>query len=558
MLPHKLNVAVVEDNELARSNIRNHLLDMGFSEIATFTNGRELKANLKTRKFDVLLMDFHLGQNKNGVEVVQDLRHLKLLKHTTCVMFITSDRLPLIIGQIVDIQPEALIVKPYTIGNFTKNVRTCIKMHLYLLPAYELMDQNLYAQALSMIETLISNNSDPRRSTSLIKLQARLFSKLERYAEACEIYSDILQGSDKVIWAKWGLIQNLFLDNQIAESQTLLHELTKSQLTSNRASEWLARICVNANQYSRAETYIQKIREGELSLSAARLKTYIYQALERGKEAISLLERKRESNRSVRDRFEEITLDLARCYLFEAEDKAKDEREHELNLARFLIGSVGRRTIDARLNIQKNYMYATVAHLEGDHEKLQEILARPGMDNLEDAEISTLFDAINANYVLGKKERAQALLEFSHNKLKDSEESNDKTVSTILLVKNQEMIGEHKPKALEINKLGLEKFAAKQYIAALDEFYRAYSLFPREIAFSLNILQSLVEAEIDKYKEIETHELLNELRNRKLNVGNKKRLDDIIRNLLKKRKAAASPKQQDNDDEDPTAQKDNE
>lgn len=543
MLPPKLKAAVVEDNELARSNMRNHLLDIGFSEIASYTNGRELKANLKTRHFDLLLMDFHLGQNKNGVEVVQDLRHLKLLKHTTCVMFITSDRLPLIIGQIVDIQPEALIVKPYTIGNFTKNVRNCIKLHLYLLPIYKLMDQNDFAQALVMTETLFDKNDDPRKQTSLTKLRARLLSRLERYSEASALYRDILQGSDKVIWAKWGLIQNLFLDNQIAESQRLLHELTRSQLTSNRASEWLARICVDANQYSRAETYMQQIREGELSLSATRLKAYIYQALERGKEAISLLERKRESNRSVRDRFEEITLDLARCYLFEAEDKASGERANELHLAKFLIGSVGRKTVEPRLNIQKNYMYATIANLEGNQEKLQEILERSGMDRLEDAEISTLFDAINVHYALGNTERAQELLELSHRKLKDIEIGNDKTVCNILVVKNQETIGEHKPLALEMNKRGLQLYAAKQYFSALDEFYRAYSLFPREIAFSLNILQSLVEAEIEKYKEIETQELLSELLSRKLNVGNRKRLDEIIRSLNRKQKAAENPEQ---------------
>ncbi|MDP5030497.1 MAG: response regulator [Paraglaciecola sp.] len=544
MLPKNLNVAVVEDNELARSNIRNHLLDMGFSDIASFTNGRELKANLKFRHFDILLMDYHLGQNKNGVEVVQELRHLKLLKHATCLMFITADRLPLIIGQIVDIQPEALIVKPYTIGNFSKSVSACVKLHLFLLPIYQLMDQNRLEQALDVAETLCEANQDLRKLNPLIKLKARILTKLERYSQATALYREVLQGSDKVMWAKWGLIQNLFLDNHIQESQSLLHELTKAQLTSNRASEWLARISLDANQYSRAESYMQQIREGDLSLSATRLKAFIYQGLERGKEAIALLERKRESNRSVRERFEEITLDLARCYLFEAEEKASNERANDLNIAKALVGSVGRRSIDGRLAIQKNYMFATIAQLEGNQDKVKEIVDRPGMENLLDAEISTLFDAININYALGKPERAQHLLELSYLKQRENEEGNDKAVSKILLVKNQEVIEERKPKALEINKYGLEKYAAKNYVAALKDFYRAYTLFPREIAFSLNILQSLVEAQIEQFKEISLQELLDELLNRRLNGGNKKRLEDIVLNLHRKQKAADNISQQ--------------
>ncbi|AGH46727.1 response regulator receiver protein [Paraglaciecola psychrophila 170] len=287
----KVKVAVVEDNGMARANIRNHLLDMGFGHISCFSNGRELKANLKNQKLDLLLMDFHLGQNKNGVEVIQDLQKQKKITHTTCVMFITSDRLPLIIGQIVDVHPEALVVKPYTIRNLVKNISSCLNLHKYLMPVYEMMDEENYPQALVLLDHLLGQNTLPKKKSALTKLRARLLTKLGRYAEAAVLYRLILERSDKVIWAKWGLIQNLFLDEHIEESETLLRDLTFSELTSVKACEWLARISVNNNQYNKAENYMHQIREGELSIPAARLKAYIYQAQERGKEAITLLEK---------------------------------------------------------------------------------------------------------------------------------------------------------------------------------------------------------------------------------------------------------------------------
>jgi AmiR/NasT family two-component response regulator len=39
----KVRVAVVEDNGMARANIRNHLLNMGFNKINCFSSGQELK-----------------------------------------------------------------------------------------------------------------------------------------------------------------------------------------------------------------------------------------------------------------------------------------------------------------------------------------------------------------------------------------------------------------------------------------------------------------------------------------------------------------------------------
>jgi CheY-like chemotaxis protein len=534
MLLDKIKVAVVEDNGLARANLRSHLLDMGFTEVNCFSNGRELRSKISIQKPDLLLMDFHLGQNKNGVEVVQELKRDGLIKHSTCIMFITSDRLPLIIGQIVDLHPDALVIKPYTINNLAKNIDNSISLHQYLMPIFELMDDDNYPQALVIVDLLLEQNDHPRKLSSLVKLKARILTKLERYSESAGLYRDILKGSDKIIWAKWGLIQNLFLDHRIEESQLLLHELTESQLTSDKACEWLARICITNNQYNRAENYMQQIREGELSLSATRLKAHIYQAQERGDEAIQLLEKKRESNRSIRERFDEITLELARCYIIEADEKPDNERAEDLQIAKFLIGSAGRKTSDEQLTVKKDYMQAAIAHLEGNTDKVREILARPGMDNFQDADISTLFDAINVWRNIGDLQQAKSLLALSQDKLKHIDESNEKTISTILVMRSEEAIGERKPMALKLNKRGLEKYAAQRISQAIEDFHRAYTLFPREIAFSLNLLQSLVDAEMNHYAEIVCTEFLLELQHRKLSAANKKRLDEIAKKMRSK------------------------
>ena len=129
MEKRKVNIAVVEDNGMARINLRNHLLEMEFNTVNCFTHGRELKKDLKRRSYDLILMDFHLGDNKNGVEVIQDLQKEGLLKHSTCLVFITSDRLPMIIGQIVDIHPDDLVIKPYTIRTLKRTVNNALKIN---------------------------------------------------------------------------------------------------------------------------------------------------------------------------------------------------------------------------------------------------------------------------------------------------------------------------------------------------------------------------------------------------------------------------------------------
>jgi DNA-binding NarL/FixJ family response regulator len=531
----KVRVAIVEDNGMARTNIRNHLLDMGFSQISCFSNGRELKANMKNKQLDLLLIDFHLGQNKNGVEVVQDLQKQKKIMHTTCVIFITCDRLPLIIGQIADVHPEALIIKPYTISNLINNITNCLNLHEYLMPVYEMMDEENYPQALVLLDYLLEKNTQPRKKSALVKLRARLLSKLGRYSEAVELYRRVLQQSDKVIWAKWGLIHNLFLDKHIEESETLLLDLTQSELTNDKACEWLARISVDNNQYNKAVNYMHQIREGELSIPAARLKAYIYQAQERDTEAITLLEKKRESNRSIRERFDEISIDLARCYITEAELRAASERSSGLQVAKFLIGAVGRKVSDPSLVIRKDYMFAIIAFMEGNVIRANEILSRTGMSELQDAEISTITDAVQAWSNIGDTEKAQQFLKLSQEKLAIIEDANEKTISGILIAKGENAIGERRPQALDFNEIGLQNYASKNFVAAVDDFYQAYLLFPRELAFSLNLLKSLVDAELLSFEKLNTLEFLVELQNRKLDQSNKKRLTEIVARVTNKK-----------------------
>lgn len=524
---HKIKVAIVEDNGMARINLRNHLTEMGFTEIGCFSNGRELKAHAKIRRVDLLLMDYHLGPNKNGVEVVQELQDQGILKSSTSIIFITSDRLPMIVGQIVDVHPDALVIKPYTIRSVEKNISACLNFRHYLMSIFLLMDDGEYEQALMALERMLERNSRPRLRSSMIKLQARLLIKVKRFAQAESVYRDVLRGSDKIIWAKWGLIQSIYLDGRYSQSEALLQDLTKTQLTNDKACEWLARISINNNQYAKAEDYMGQIREGEMSVSAARLKAYIYQAQERSEEAIQLLEKKRESNRSIRERYDELSLDLARCYLREAENKNPNEREKNLQVAKFLIGSAGRKNLDQKLIIKKDYLYCAAAVLGGNIERVKELLSKDGMDDFAGADISVMTDAIYAYQGVGDDLKAEEILAACKVKLEGLEDGNEAAVAGMLVIKSVENIGERKPEAMAFNKAGLDRYVKKDYEKATQHFYKAYLLFPREVAFSLNLLQSLVEEGQASYKNIATVPFLQELLRRQMTPANKKRLDGI-------------------------------
>ncbi len=512
---------------MARINLRNHLLEMGFTNIGCYNHGRELKGELKKRKFDLLLMDYHLGQNKNGVEVVQDLQKEGLLSFVTSIIFITSDRMPMIIGQIVDVHPDALVLKPYTIRNLEKTLNASIKQQAMLMPVFEEMDKRHFEQALTVLDTIIRENASAKLRTTFIKLRARILIKLERFNEAASLYQGVLKGSDKIIWAKWGLIQCRLLSGENNQSENMLKEMTNTSLTREKACEWLTRICIQNKKYEDAEDYISQIKENDLSLTGIKLKTNLYIAQDKMDDAINLLERKRESNRNIRERFNELTLDLASCYLHQAEKRGQNERAQSLQVARFLIGSAGRKNVDDSLQQKRDYMNALVAILEGNPEKAKEFVEKEGMDDFTHAEMSTMADAAKAWLGLGNDLLASEILLACERRLDSIQDESDKVLSSMLINKSAEALPPKRERAVSFNKRGMDHYLKKRYQEAIDFFYQAHTLFMEEPAFALNLLQCLVELKLSHYKLAHTIPLLEELKLLPLKDGNDKRLANL-------------------------------
>ncbi|WJG10975.1 response regulator [Aliiglaciecola sp. LCG003] len=523
----KLNIAIVEDNGMARILLRNHLIDMGFMDIACYSHGRELKRVMKNRQFDLILMDFHLGNNKNGVEIIQDLNRDKLLSYTTSLIFVTSDRLPLIIGQIVDIHPDDLVVKPYTIGILDKTIRNTLKIRKHCLPILRLMDQQKWSKALHELDRITALNLLPKSRTSLLKLRARLLLKMQRFDDASSLYEGVLKSSANVIWAKWGVIHAQYLAGKIEISEELLKEMLGTHLTNDKACEWLARICVGRKEYEEAEEYIDLIQESSLSMSAAKLKANVYYIQNKMDKAIDMLERKRASSKHVRDKYAELSLELARCYLAIAESAPNNERDKPIQVARFLIGSAGRGYLEENLVLKRDIINILVAITEGEQDKAHALLAEMDLKDFSLADVPTMTDAVKAWFSIGDDVRAAQILYDTERKVQDMEDLTDKTISTIAVGQREQEMGERRPRALKFNKQGLEMHSQKRFEESVSYFYQAYILFPREAAFGLNLLQGLVESSLPEHKDAKTLRIFNELDKRELSESNRKRLNEI-------------------------------
>jgi DNA-binding NarL/FixJ family response regulator len=530
MTKHKIKIAIVEDNTTARLNLRSHLLSMREFDITSYINGKELRNGLKTIGFDLVVIDFYLGQNKNGVEWIQYLKESKLIKPSTGIVFLTSDRLPQTISQILDIHPDVLIIKPFTIKTLHTSISHYLSVRSKIKPALEYLDNEQPEKALKLINNALQGTLSKRERADFIKLKGRLLIGERRYTEARILYQAALERSSNVLWAHWGLIKSEFLSGQWRHCQNMLDSLINDQLNKDKAYEWMACVEIGKENYASAEKILDNIKENDLTIPATKLKVLAYKMQNRSDEAIRLLEKKRQSNVTIKERFDEFTIELARYHLQMAEKSAINERATELHAAKCLIGNASRGYLDNQTQHQRDFMLALVCILEGDKQKAERIIFDKTVGDAKNAKLTTMIDAIKVWFGLGNDDKAREIWIEVDRKLSAEDDQIDQILSGNLILQTEKYLGLSKEKAKRVNDQGMVFYLDNQLNNAIELFYKARQLNASVPAFTLNLLQCLSDIKKAEYKDQQTLALINELEDKNLSDSNRKRY-----NLIRKK-----------------------
>ena len=520
-------IAIVEDNATARTTLRGHLLPIAKLNVSSFGSGVELKSALRKQHFELIIMDYHLGQGRTGVEWVQSLKESGFIRPSTGLIFLTSDRSPQTIGRIMDLQPDALLIKPYTIASLSRQIKHYLSYRKYIEPVLREMDNKQRPSAITLLRKKLREGVPPRLASDVGKLYAKLLFENEDILHAMRVYDDVLTRSDKVLWAQWGKIRCQYAAGLWPDCQDELSGMVTSTLARDSAFEWLASLSFEQKSYEQVESYLSQIKFSDLSLPAARLKSLAYQKQDKVVEAIDLLQKKRAMHRSARDRFNDFTFELAEFYLLLAEEAPSTNREESLSQARKLVGLAGRSQSDRQVLQKRDYLLAFSAILESEDQKAAHLLESDYMDDYLRTEPSMLVIAAKVHHGLGEEGKASQLLALAKQKNAELQIISEQVANDDLIFSGGERLGLNHDQAVMLNETGTQLFMNKQYLPAMKHFYDALNLSPETAAFGLNLLQCMIESDTAVYRKYGIRKLLRVIADMALSDSNHHRLTQL-------------------------------
>jgi CheY-like chemotaxis protein len=259
-----LSVLVVDPNPGMRGSLQNMLNLSGITKIEFAVSAGTAVKQLARRSYDIILCEYDLGSGaddgQDGQQLLEDLRHHKLIGLWTIFIMITSEGVYSKVVSAAELTPTDYILKPFTVDVLSGRITRAIDRRSAFLPAYQLIGQGNLREAMRACSN--GETSSPRYAADFARLRAELQMSLGDAAHAEEQYTAII-ATKPVGWAQLGLARSLFAQDRAEEAEALLVKLVADNPRFMAAYDLLAR-CLEAKG---ANAMAQKVLEDAVAIS---------------------------------------------------------------------------------------------------------------------------------------------------------------------------------------------------------------------------------------------------------------------------------------------------
>ncbi|WP_349920961.1 response regulator [Aeromonas veronii] len=185
------NVLIIDDAQAVISVVRSMLRAMGFSDncIDYAKEGKSALNCIKLKKYDVIICDYNLGDGLNGRQLLDEIRHGKLLGPDSVFIMITGESSKTIVRSIIELRPDDYILKPFNQQQLQRRLRVALSKRSQYRALYEIDHQHDAAAGIALCNELLCNESVDQLLVNQFKGQ--FLQSLRKYDEAQNLYWEL-------------------------------------------------------------------------------------------------------------------------------------------------------------------------------------------------------------------------------------------------------------------------------------------------------------------------------------------------------------------------------
>ncbi|WP_100657406.1 response regulator [Alteromonas flava] len=492
----KKRFLVVEDQRPFLIMLRGLLNSLGAKSVAIAQNAETALALCRKEKFDFIVSDIHLGQDKkNGYELIEELRARKWVKPSSVMLVISSDSTRHKVLGTIEKEPDDYLVKPFSQIQLKTRLNRAFHKRMELADVYNLIDEDDIEQAINQSQDLLKGKLHYRNNC--LKLLCSLYLRNEQYADAVAL-AESVNAARPVKWAQVALARGLIGLEQPEPAIALAEQLIESNRFYVEAFDILALAHTLQAEHEQALVDIkQAISIAPLSMQRQYLAAQIGRVngdREFAKECCLAIWQisKRSMHRDVThfSNYVRSLLDVAE----HAEEKKVQNRYQQealLTLQRSKRDDVFTRGDEQfDYSLFETIINARISAIDGKSIQAKQLIEEAQIkieENFSDFPLKLAADSILVMADIGDFEEAEKLTRL----LEDSDLEIDPNVQSML---DEQAQDNERREAYKVhNKTGIDAYRDGKYETAAASFRAAQLLAPVNIGVALNLIQSLIK-----------------------------------------------------------------
>lgn len=251
---HKMKVLIIEDLAEMRSSMKSMLSNMGVSEIETVNNGEEALIKIGKEHYDIVFSDYELGRGKDGQQILEEVRHSKLIKPSSIYILVTAAQTVEMVMGALEAEPDGYIVKPVTLDLLRTRLNRIVRTKDVYKDINRALDKRNIDGALDACNRLAIQK--PKFALPAYRIKGRILLDEKRWEEARDLYDTVL-GIKRVAWAILGMGKVHYHLGQLEEAKELLEGLAATNSKYVEAQDWLAKVLEAQGKYKAAQKVLQ-------------------------------------------------------------------------------------------------------------------------------------------------------------------------------------------------------------------------------------------------------------------------------------------------------------
>lgn len=526
----KLRVLLVDPQRPFQIMMKGILTNFGVVNVDFCDSGEAAVRQCRAKEYDLLLVEHDLG-NKNGRQLLEELRTLRLISPVSLFVIVSAETDRSIVLGTMEMAPDDYIIKPFSQRLLDLRLSRAWSKRNVLSDIYRCVDKDDYAQAIVHAKALIKSKSP--HAPLIIQMMAEFMCHQKQYDEVIANLTNILK-ERQIPWAKIVLAQAHFGKGDLDTAQDLLHELLKDNPNNVAALDLLAKVQLEAQLIPQAkQTLARSIDLSPYSMTRHQAMVNIADKdndLQLVKESYGqLLNLSRRSvhagTHNLLNYTRSIIDSTANC------EEAKDfnKLQNELNTALHRAKQEEGRNINYHFAVIEGVIQAQFQSAKGETLRSKKTLMSAIHSFCDEDEQWSLPSELVADtcITLMNVNDFELVDKFSDQLDPDSDIA--KRVKTLI---SDDTLAQQKIEFKQITRQGIQAYSDNNNLEALELFSQALRLSPVSSGAILNVIQAQIKLmqSHKKYLKSLTTECKDNFRllnGMKLSNGHQKRLDKL-------------------------------